>query len=243
MKKAHSFAALAAALVVLCCGASATAAPRSAMAPPERTVTTRHSIAINGEAISYTATAGTVLLRGERHEPIASVFYVAYTKEGATPLTRAVTFCYNGGPGSSTIWLHMGSIGPKRVVTPDAQAAGAAPFALVDNPYSLLDKTDLVFVDAVGTGFSRLVGKASGKSFWGVDEDVRAFGQFIERYVTRYGRWNSPKFLFGESYGTTRSANLVNYLQNRGMTFNGVVLVSTVLNFATLIPQNGNDLP
>jgi carboxypeptidase C (cathepsin A) len=182
-------------------------------------------------------------LRGERHEPTASMFYVTYTKDNAAPQARPITFCYNGGPGSSTIWLHMGSIGPKRVVTPNATAAAPAPFELSDNPYSLLDKTDLVFVDAVGTGFSRVVGKATGKSFWGVDEDVRAFGQFIERYITRNARWNSPKFLFGESYGTTRSANLVNYLQNRGMAFNGVVLVSTVLNFETLIPQSGNDLP
>ncbi|MBV8728052.1 MAG: peptidase S10 [Candidatus Eremiobacteraeota bacterium] len=241
MKRRHNHATLAA-LVLLSCLA---AAPRSASmpAPPERSVHTHHAIAINGQTIPYTATAGTILLRGERHEPTASVFYVAYTKEGAAAERRPVTFCYNGGPGSSTIWLHMGSIGPKRVITPDAQAAPAAPFGLRDNPYSLLDKTDLVFVDAVGTGFSRLVGKGSGKAFWGVDEDVEAFGQFIERYVTRNSRWNSPKFLFGESYGTTRSANLVNYLQNRGMAFNGVVLVSTVLNFATLISQSGNDLP
>ena len=219
------------------------AAPRSAPAQPERTVITHHTMTIEGQTIPYTATAGTILLRDARHEPTASVFYVAYTKDGTASERRPLTFCYNGGPGSSTIWLHMGSIGPKRVVTPDAQAAPSAPFGLHDNPYSLLDKTDLVFVDAVGTGFSRLAGKGNGKMFWGVDEDVAAFGQFIERYVTRNSRWNSPKFLFGESYGTTRSANLVNYLQNRGMAFNGVVLVSTVLNFATLIPQNGNDLP
>ena len=233
MKRLHSVAALAAAVIFSCIAA----------APPERSVRTHHAIAIDGQTIPYTATAGTILLRGERHEPTASVFYVAYTKDGAAQDRRPLTFCYNGGPGSSTIWLHMGSIGPKRVVTPDAQAAPAAPFALRDNPSSLLDKTDLVFVDAVGTGFSRVVGKGSGKMFWGVDEDVAAFGQFIERYVTQNGRWNSPKFLFGESYGTTRSANLVNYLQNRGMAFNGVTLVSTVLNFATLIPQSGNDLP
>lgn len=243
-----TYRAIATALLVLCSVANAAVAATvhhagSLPIPPERAVVTHHTLSIDGRAIAYAATAGTILLRSARHDPTASVFYVAYTKDGAPLDRRPITFCYNGGPGSSTIWLHMGSIGPKRVRTPDASAAPPAPFTLADNPYSLVDKTDLVFVDAVGTGFSRLVGKADGKSFWGVDEDVRAFGQFIERYVTRNGRWNSPKFLFGESYGTTRSANLVNYLQNRGMVFNGVVLVSTVLNFATLIPQNGNDLP
>ena len=236
-------AAIVAALTVVCNANLSAAAPHQSPVPPERAVDTRHTIAISGQTIYYTATAGTILLRDARRQPTASVFYVAYTKDGTAPAQRPITFCYNGGPGSSTIWLRMGSIGPKRVVTPNAQSAGGAPFELRDNPYSLLDKTDLVFVDAVGTGFSRLIGKGTGKMFWGVDEDVAAFGQFIDRYVTRNGRWNSPKFLFGESYGTTRSANLVNYLQNRGMAFNGVVLVSTVLNFATLIPQSGNDLP
>jgi len=242
----HSRRAIAMAIVIIGAAGSASAAVRhlgSVPVPPERAVATHHAISIESQAIAYTATAGTILLRSERHEPTASMFYVAYTKEGAALDRRPVTFCYNGGPGSSTIWLRMGSIGPKRVRTPEAVAAAPAPFTLADNPYSLLDKTDLVFVDAVGTGYSRVVGKADGKAFWGVDEDVRAFGQFIERYVTRNGRWNSPKFLFGESYGTTRSANLVNYLQNRGMAFNGVVLVSTVLNFGTLIAQSGNDLP
>ncbi|PZR59531.1 MAG: peptidase S10 [Candidatus Meridianibacter frigidus] len=219
------------------------ATPRSAPVPPEKRSVTQHAVSIDGRRIPYTATAATMLLRNEQQSPIASVFYTAYVATGDSS-RRPITFCFNGGPGSSSVWLRMGSIGPKRVQTPDAQASAPAPFVLTDNPYSLLDKTDLVFVDAVGTGFSRVAGKGDGKNFWGVDEDVRAFGQFIEQYVSRNARWNSPKFLFGESYGTARAANLVNYLQSRGMSFNGVILLSTVLNFESLIATDGgSDLP
>jgi len=230
-------------LLLLLLATTATAfaapAPPRAPVPPERTVVTHHRVPVNGRTLPYSATAGTLLLKNDRGEPTASVFYVAYTEEGAAPERRPITFLYNGGPGSSSIWLHMGSVGPKRVQTPGASAAPAAPFTLTDNPYTLLDKSDLVFVDAVGTGFSRVVGRGQGKDFWGVDEDARAYGQFIQTYLSRNGRWNSPKFLFGESYGTTRSANLVNYLQNRGTAFNGVVLLSTVLNFTMLGAQTG----
>ena len=206
--------------------------------PPERTVVTHHTIELNGRAIPYAATAGTLTIKNDSGDATASMFYTAYTAQAQSD-RRPVTFLFNGGPGSSSIWLRMGSVGPKRVRTPEGTAALPAPFALDDNPYSLLDKSDLVFVDAVGTGFSKVVGKGTGKDFWGVDEDVATFGQFIQSYLSRNGRWNSPKFLFGESYGTTRSANLVNYLQNKGTSFNGVVLVSTVLNFDLLIPQAG----
>ena len=148
--------------------------------------------------------------------------------------TRPVTFLYNGGPGSASLWLHMGSVGPVRVVTESPKATGPAPFGVVPNQYSLLDKTDLVFIDAPLTGFSRLAGKGTVKDFAGVDQDVKAFEKFITRYITINNRWNSPKFLFGESYGTPRSAALVAALNNDGIEFNGVVLLSSILNYNDL---------
>jgi carboxypeptidase C (cathepsin A) len=159
------------------------------------------------------------------------MFFTAFTLDGADPTTRPVTFFYNGGPGSSTIWLRMGSFGPMRVVVNDGAPNGNAPFNLVQNQYTLLDKSDLVFIDAPGTGFSRIVGSGKPDQFYGVDEDMRAFGQFVSRYISTYNRWNSPKFLFGESYGTPRSALLVNYLQNQGIGINGVILLSSILDF------------
>jgi len=201
-----------------------------AAVPSESASVTQHVITLNGETVHYTATAGNLLVRNDSGAPIGSFFYVAYTKDGADPLKRPVTFLYNGGPGSSTIWLHMGSVGPLRVVTDDAASTPPAPYELKDNPYSLIDKSDLVFVDAMGTGFSQIVGKGTGKEFFGVDADIRSFADFITRYVTVNNRWNSPKFLMGESYGTTRSAGLADALQERGMPLNGVVLVSSYLN-------------
>jgi len=203
---------------------------------------TRHSVEASGRRIDYAATAGTIILRNDRRQPIASVFYVAYVENGADRATRPVTFLYNGGPGSSSIWLHMGAFGPKRVVTSDAQATPPAPYRLTENEYTLLDKSDLVFVDAVGTGFSRIIGAGTGKDFFGTDPDVEAFGQFIQRWVGINDRWASPKFLLGESYGTTRSAALVDYLQKRGMAFNGVVLLSSALNFLEFFGGDGNDM-
>ena len=180
--------------------------------------------------------------------PTASMFYVAYFKKGANPETRPVTFLYNGGPGSSTVWLHMGSFGPWRVSTPGDQHLPAAPYRLEQNPYSLLDVTDLVFIDAPGTGFSRFYGKDPQKAFWGVDEDGNAFARFIVRFLSKYGRWNSPKYLFGESYGTTRSAVLVNILENdKDLDVNGVILLSQIFNFSSDIDSPdanpGIDLP
>ncbi len=202
----------------------------TAAAPAERTSVTQHVITLNGAPLHYTATAGNLIVRNDSGAPIGSFFYVAYTKDGPDSLTRPITFLYNGGPGSSTIWLHMGSVGPVRVVTDDAASTPPAPYDLKDNPYSIIDKSDLVFVDAIGTGFSQIVGKGTGKDFFGVDADIRAFADFITRYVTVNNRWNSPKFLMGESYGTTRSAGLAAALQERGMPLNGVVLVSSYLN-------------
>ncbi|HEX7112678.1 MAG TPA: peptidase S10 [Mizugakiibacter sp.] len=205
--------------------------------PEERAVHTQHSVDVDGKRIAYTATAGTLLIRDDDAKPIASVFYVAYTADGTKDAgKRPVTFLYNGGPGSSSVWLHMGSVGPMRITTASPDATAPAPYALVPNRYSLLDKTDLVFIDAVGTGFSRPVGKAEDKDFWGVDQDLDAFAKAIIRYVDMNKRWNSPKFLFGESYGTTRSAGLVNTLQQRGMAINGVVLVSSILNYGARFP-------
>ncbi len=144
--------------------------------------------------------------------PVARMFYVAYLKKDAKAEERPITFFYNGGPGSSTVWLHMGSLGPKHVVTDSDRHMPAAPYKLVDNAYSLLDVSDLVFIDMPGTGFGRLIGKDAGKAFWGVDEDANAFARFIARFISKYNRWNSPKYIFGESYGTTRSAVLANIL-------------------------------
>lgn len=213
-----------------------TAEPAKDPSEPKAAVT-QHTLAINGRTIRYTATAATIELKDDKGEATASMFYVAYTEDGvADPKTRPITFAYNGGPGSSTIWLHMGAFGPMRVLTSDAQPTPPPPYDLVSNGESLLDKTDLVFIDAVGTGYSTILGKATGKDFWGVDEDVRTFGQFIERYLSRNNRWNSPKFLLGESYGTTRSANLVDYLADQGIACNGVILISSILNYGDTFP-------
>lgn len=211
------------------------AAPKPAPSPPAGAPTpdavTQHSITLGGRAYSYTARAGTITLENEKGDPTCRMFYTAFTLNGADPRTRPVTFFYNGGPGSSTIWLRMGSFGPMRVLVGDGRPTPNAPFSLVENQYSLLDRTDLVFIDAPGTGFSRIVGAGTPKDFFGVDPDVAAFGQFISRFITTFDRWNSPKFLFGESYGTPRSAMLVNYLQNHGIGVNGVVLLSSILDF------------
>ncbi len=180
--------------------------------------------------------------------PIARMSYVAYFKKDAKPEERPVTFFFNGGPGSSTVWLHMGSLGPRHVVTSGDQHLPAAPYKMVDNADSLLDVSDLVFIDMPGTGFGRLLGKDAEKAFWGVDQDANAFARFIARFITKYNRWNSPKYIFGESYGTTRSAVLADILENnKSIDINGVILLSQIFNFTTDIDgASGNpgvDLP
>ena len=212
--------------------------PAGEGSPPaiETATPSHHSITLNGRTLKYTATAGTLIIRDDKQQPQASVFYVAYTLDGAKAAQRPLTFLYNGGPGSSSMWLHMGSFGPVRIETASPDATAPAPYKLVPNQDSLLDKTDLVFIDAVGTGYSRPLGKATGKDFWGVDQDISAFTRAIERYVTVNRRWNSPKFLYGESYGTTRSAALVDALQDKGMAFNGVILMSSILNYGVRLP-------
>jgi carboxypeptidase C (cathepsin A) len=219
--------------------------PADASVPKEESSVTDHTIRIGGQTIAYKATAFTTLLKNEKDEPTAIIFSVAYTKSDVKDLSqRPIAFVYNGGPGSSSAWLHMGAFGPRRVSTPNAEAAPPPPYKVEDNANSLLDKTDLVFIDPVGTGYSHAAGKAQDKDFWGIDSDVKSFAQFINTYVTRNSRWNSPKFLIGESYGTFRSAALSNYLQsNNGMYLNGIVLMSTVLDLGTLSFNPGDDMP
>jgi carboxypeptidase C (cathepsin A) len=202
--------------------------------PEEKSSVTHHTLSIDGRTIHYTATAGNLLIRDDKNKPNGSIFYIAYTEDGASAGSRPVTFLYNGGPGSSSIWLHMGAFGPMRIETASPKATPPPPYKLVPNQYSLLDVSDLVFVDAMGTGFSRPVDKGKLKDFLGVDQDVHAFNRFIMRYLTVNRRWNSPKFLLGESYGTTRSAALAYSLQQSGISLNGVVLVSSILNYNDL---------
>ena len=222
-------------------------APKAPAPPPHAaasdTVSTHHEVTIGGRTIAYTATAGTIEIKSEKGTPEARVFYIAYTEDGADPVHRPVTFLYNGGPGCASVPLDMGALGPRRVVFPNAAHNVGPPYQLVNNEYSLLDKSDLVFIDAPGTGYSRLLPKVDPKTVYGIDQDAAAFGAFIYQYVTRNDRWNSPKFLLGESYGTPRSAVLVNYLQtNDSMAFNGVILLSSVLDFDTIAPGPGNDI-
>jgi carboxypeptidase C (cathepsin A) len=223
-------------------------------------VTSNGSVTVDGHAIPYQAIAGTLVVHpkgwddvprdpkdeGDNPNATASMFYVAYFKSGGG--SRPVTFVYNGGPGSASFWLHMGAFGPRHIVTSTDAHTPAAPYSLVNNGASLLDATDLVFIDAPGTGFSRIAGKNKEKAFFGVDPDAYAFADFISQFLTKYGRWNSPKYLFGESYGTPRSAVLINQLESeRSIDFNGVILLSQILNF-DLSPDRptgnpGVDLP
>ncbi len=212
-------------------GADHKDAEKEAAIPPEKTVGTLHEMTLGGKTLKYTATAGTLLIRDEVDKPYGSIFYVAYTLEGAEAKSRPVSFLYNGGPGSASLWLHMGSFSPVRIETDSPNPTAGPPFKLVPNEYSLLDKTDLVFIDAPLTGYSRAVGKATAKDFAGVDQDLMAFARFIIRYISVNQRWNSPKFLIGESYGTTRSAALADILGNDGVQLNGVVLISSILNY------------
>ena len=197
----------------------------------EQAKSSHHTVTINGQTIGYTATAGTLTLRSDDGKPIASMFYVAYTADGGRNANRPVTFSYNGGPGSASLFVHMGLAGPMHVNTDSPNATHGPPFNITENPYSLLDKSDMVFLDAIGAGYSRPLGDTKGTEFWGVDQDIDAFTRGIQRYITINHRWNSPKFIFGESYGTTRSAGLSLSLQQHGIQLNGVLLLSSVLNY------------
>jgi carboxypeptidase C (cathepsin A) len=225
--------------------------------PQDNLVTTHHTVVIDGQAITYTVTAGTIVLKeeaekkgddegaSEGEKPKASIFFIAYTKDGVDdPASRPLTFSFNGGPGSSSVWLHLGVLGPRRVLLDDDGFALRPPYKLVDNEASLLDVTDLVFIDPVSTGFSRPVPGEKAKEFHGFSKDIESVGDFIRLYTSRYRRWLSPKFLVGESYGTTRAAGLSGYLQERhGLWLNGIMLVSSILDFQTADFNPGNDLP
>lgn len=215
-------------------------------APPaeEKSVKTQHVIHVNGQDLHYTAVAGTLLLMKDDGKPKASIFYVSYSLDGADKTKRPITFAFNGGPGSSSVWLHMGALGPRRVaLTPDGQAV-PPPYRLVDNQGTALVFTDLVFIDPVTTGFSRNAPGEDPKQFHGLESDVAEVGDFIRLYLTRYERWVSPKFLAGESYGTTRAAALSKYLlEEEGIYLNGITLISSILNFETARFAVGNDLP
>jgi carboxypeptidase C (cathepsin A) len=252
-----------------------TPTPAPAPAPDS---TTEGSVVAGGATIAYKAVAGTITVGATEEQDaqlgpdgkplpdtemalaaaaskdpkdapaVARMFYVAYFKKDAREEDRPITFIYNGGPGSSTVWLHMGSFGPKHVVTSDDKHLAGAPYRLVNNAYSLLDVSDLVFIDMPGTGFGRLVGKDKEKAFWGVDEDAHAYARFIARFISKYNRWNSPKYLFGESYGTTRSSVVSNILENeKSIDLNGVILLSQIFNFTSDIDaarsNPGIDLP
>ena len=206
-------------------------------------IVTHHDVHVGGRVLHYTATTGLMPIRNaETDEVEANIFFVAYTLDNAGP-NRPLMFSFNGGPGSASVWLHIGAIGPKRVkMLPDGSMP-PPPFELIDNQQTWLDQTDLVFIDPVGTGYSRATKKEFAKKFFGLKGDISSVGEFIRLYLSRYERWTSPLFLVGESYGTTRAAGLSGYLINKGIALSGVVLVSSVLNFQTLGFGRGNDLP
>ena len=222
--------------------------------PKDNLVESKHSVKIGGKEIKYTVTTGTMILKeeitdkekdAEVEKPRAQIFFIAYTKDGVRDKAkRPVTFSFNGGPGSSSVWLHMGVLGPRRVVLTDEGELPPPPFKLTDNQYSILDDTDLVFIDPMGTGYSRPVEGEKAKDWHAFKKDIESVGDFIRLYVTRYHRWLSPKFLAGESYGTTRAAGLSGYLQERhGMYLNGLMLISAVLDFTTIDFHLNNELP
>lgn len=214
-------------------------------APEDKSVQTKHAVKIGGQEVKYTATTGTMVLKLEDGTPKASIFYVAYTKDDVTDSAkRPITFAFNGGPGAGSLWLHIGALGPRRVEMGDVGNLLPPPYKFVDNEASILDVTDIVFIDPVTTGYSRPAPGEADKQFHGVQEDVQSVGDFIRLWATRNRRWGSPKFLAGESYGTTRAAGLSGYMQQRyGMYLNGIILISTILNFQTAEFDTGNDLP
>ncbi|MBV9932351.1 MAG: peptidase S10 [Alphaproteobacteria bacterium] len=243
--------ALASALPAAAQPAQAPAAAAAKDAPPERPVppptvsVTRHVGTFGGQRVAYTATASETHLKAEDGTPKAAIFSVSYVREPRDP-SRPVVFLYNGGPGSGSVWLQMGAFGPKRVAIPsDARDDGAPPYPLLDNPDCLLDVADIVFVDPVGTGFSHTLGKTEGKDYWGVTADAKSVSQFIRLWLNDNGRWNSPKYIGGESYGTTRSAALVNQLEGayNDVALNGIILISTILDFSADTFAQGNEMP
>lgn len=224
--------------------AAVVSAPRDIVAMTDAAPTiTHHTVNVRGQTIAYTATAGMLPVRNEQTDAVeAGMYYVSYTKDGANPATRPITFAFNGGPGSATVWLHLGAFGPKKVRLNADGTAPPPPYTFEDNQNTLLDQTDLVFIDAVGTGYSRAATQALGARFWGLDEDLNSFREFIRLYLTRFDRMGSPKFLAGESYGTTRASGLSGLLADDGIALNGVILLSSVLNFEYSSQVRGNDI-
>ena len=206
-------------------------------------IVTHHQLTLDGKLLKYTATAGRLPIKRGDGKIEAEMFFVAYTLDGQDAGKRPLTFAFNGGPGSATIWLHMGALGPKRVAMQPDGLLPPAPYHIADNPYTILDKSDVVFVDAISTGFSRAANAELSKKFLGVKGDIEAFSEFIRLYLTRNERWSSPLFLFGESYGTTRAAGIAGYLADQGISFNGITLLSTALSFQTLEDTKSNDQP
>lgn len=219
-------------------------APVPAPEPEPLNWTSSHSITVGAQTVAYDAVVGSIILRDDKEKATAELFYTAYFRtNGAEAASRPLIFAYNGGPGSASFWLHMGIMGPRRVVTPIVGQQAPPPYPMEDNQYTLLDQADIVMVDPVGTGFSLPVGEATGEDFWGLDEDARSLTQFIRRFLSQYGRWNSPRYLLGESYGTTRSALLARHLQRANIDLNGIVLVSAVLDFNTILFPEGSIMP
>ncbi|HEY9232480.1 MAG TPA: peptidase S10 [Blastocatellia bacterium] len=220
------------------------AKPAAAPIVDETPVVTKHTINVNGKTLAYTATTGFMPIKNPSGETEAHIFFMAYTLDNVASATeRPLMFSFNGGPGSSSVWLHLGALGPRRIKMLDDGGMPPPPYQVTDNPHTWLEQTDLVFIDPVGTGYSRATKPELASKFFGLQGDLASVGEFIRLYLARYGRWSSPLFLVGESYGTTRAAGLAGYLIDHGIAFNGVILVSTVMNFQTLSFAQGNDLP
>lgn len=218
-------------------------APAAAAAEPPPVVR-EHTITIQGKSYSYTSTTGRLPITTAQGEPEAQMFFIAYTLKTETPQAkRPLMISFNGGPGSSSVWLHLGVLGPRMIPMLEDGSYPPPPYQVVDNPHTFLPFTDMVFIDPVGTGYSRAAKGDSGRKFWGVQGDIQSVGEFIRLYLTRYSRWNSPLYLIGESYGTFRAAGLAGYLVEKGIAFNGVALISSILNFQTARFNPGNDLP
>jgi len=240
-------ATLAASLTLASLAAAAPAPAKPAATKADTTAAesvTHHKITVGGKPLAYTVTTGKLPIKNEQGETEAEIFFMAYTLDGVSDRSkRPLMFSFNGGPGSASVWLHLGALGPKRVKMRADGMMPSPPYQLVDNPYTWLDQVDLCFIDPVGTGYSRATKPDLGKKFWGVEGDLASVGEFIRLYLTRYERWASPLFLVGESYGTTRAAGLSGYLVDRGIAFNGILLVSSILNFETARFTRGNELP
>jgi carboxypeptidase C (cathepsin A) len=241
---AHATIAMTTLVRAIACAASlAVPLVASAQEPKPANWTTRHSIQVAGQSVEYEATVGSIILRDTAEKATGELFYTAYFRTNVpNRAARPVVFSYNGGPGSASFWLHMGIMGPRRVRTPLVGQQAPPPYEIVDNAFTVLDVADIVMIDPIGTGFSRPLGDTKGSTFWGLDEDAASLTQFVRRLLSRYQRWNSPRYLLGESYGTTRSAVLAGHLQRANIDMNGIVLVSSVLQFNTLQFPAGDDV-